>query len=70
MRTLDEITANISLISQTMNGIESQISLLDDEYQKAAIENIGEPYEEWTEMRGNYNPRGTASISSAHGSRY
>lgn len=51
MRTLPEITSNISLISTTMRGLKSQIDLLDNEYQKAAIENTGEPYEGWTEMR-------------------
>lgn len=51
MRTLTEITSNISLISTTMHGLKSQIDLLDNEYQKAAIENTGEPYEGWTEMR-------------------
>lgn len=51
MRTLSEITSNIQNIQTTMHGLLTQMNLLDNEYQKATIENTGEPYEGWTEMR-------------------
>lgn len=51
MRTLSEITSNIQNIQTTMHGLLTQMNLLDNEYQKAAIENTSEPYEGWTEMR-------------------
>lgn len=51
MRTLPEITANISKIHSAMQVLSTQINLLDTEYQQAAIDNIGEPYEVWSEMR-------------------
>lgn len=50
MRTLSEITANISLISTTMRGLKTQIDLLNKEYQQAALDNCGSRCVEWAEM--------------------
>lgn len=51
MRTLPEITANITNIQSAMQVLATQINVLDTEYQRAAIYNNGKPYEGWTIMR-------------------
>lgn len=51
MRTEETINNNITAIHAAMRTIQSQISMLENEYQKTAIEDNGERYEGWDEMK-------------------
>lgn len=51
MRTIETIEQNITAIHSAMYVIQNQITLLENEYQAIAIEETGDRYDGWDEMK-------------------
>lgn len=51
MRTKEIINQNITEIHSAMRTLQNQITLLENEYQTVAIEQTGDRYEGWDEMK-------------------
>lgn len=53
MRTIEQIQNNAKQILNTMRGIQAQINLLEDDYQKNALECIGQRCDTFDEIITN-----------------
>ena len=51
MRTKEIINQNITAIHSAMRTLQNQITLLENEYQAVAIEQTGDRYDGWDEMK-------------------
>lgn len=51
MRTKEIINQNITDIHSAMRTLQNQITLLENEYQAVVIEQTGDRYEGWDEMK-------------------
>lgn len=51
MRTKKEITRNLTLLDRLKSGLKVQIGVIDNEYQKIAIEGTGKRCEAFDHMK-------------------
>lgn len=63
MRSKEQILENINTINTTIANINSQISLLENEYQKNAESELGQKCDTFTEMINNLNNSKSPLIS-------